>query len=650
MTDVRRHRPERAARAATGCVECDAAGGWWFHLRRCAQCGHIGCCDSSPAQHATAHCTATGHPVIRSFEPGEDWFWDYSRRRAVRVRARAGPAGQPPGRPARAGPRRAGAGGLGAISAPLTPPGPRSRPPSLVAARLVGGACQDGGVSQTVFSTPFIGREEELARLSGVLERARGGEARAVLRRRGRRRRQDPCAGRGRRAGRAAGMTVLTGHCVDLGDVGLPYLPFTEILGALAADERFAAALAAHPAGRTGCWARAPARRRTTGIRPRRRRRGRLRLFEGMAALLADLSRGRSAAARPGGPALGRPVLPGSAALPAQPGRPAAAARAAPAATGWRCSPRTARTTCTAAIRCARCWRSWCGCPPSTGWSCGRWPTPRWPGWCAPWRSGRCRTPRCARIVERAEGNAFYAEELLAAARRARPAGCPAVWPTSSSSASSNCPTPPSRCCARPPSPGGGSSTTCCGTPSDCRRTSWSRRCARPSAASCWSPGDDDTYAFRHALAREAVYADLLPGRTGPAARGVRPAARRARAVAAETAAERAHHYRESHDLAEALAASLEAADHAQRVGAPAEELRHLEAALDLWAAVDAEAPPSGEGADRVTLMLRASAAAAHAGEAHRAVSLTRVRARRASAGTRTPNSPPGCATRSPAT
>lgn len=60
-----------------GCAECEAAGGWWFHLRRCAQCGHIGCCDDSPAKHATAHTRATGHPVIRSFEPGESWFFNY---------------------------------------------------------------------------------------------------------------------------------------------------------------------------------------------------------------------------------------------------------------------------------------------------------------------------------------------------------------------------------------------------------------------------------------------------------------------------------------------------------------------------------------------------------------------------------------------
>ena len=61
-----------------GCKECLATGKWWFHLRRCAQCGHIGCCDSSPSQHATAHFRETGHPIIASFEPGETWFYDYT--------------------------------------------------------------------------------------------------------------------------------------------------------------------------------------------------------------------------------------------------------------------------------------------------------------------------------------------------------------------------------------------------------------------------------------------------------------------------------------------------------------------------------------------------------------------------------------------
>jgi hypothetical protein len=67
--------------SGTGCLECLGNDGWWFHLRRCALCGHIGCCDSSPSRHATQHAQESGHTVIRSFEPGEDWFWDYQTER-----------------------------------------------------------------------------------------------------------------------------------------------------------------------------------------------------------------------------------------------------------------------------------------------------------------------------------------------------------------------------------------------------------------------------------------------------------------------------------------------------------------------------------------------------------------------------------------
>jgi len=63
--------------SGTGCVECEATGAWWVHLRRCAACGHIGCCDTSPSQHATAHYKESGHRYMQSFEPGEDWFWDF---------------------------------------------------------------------------------------------------------------------------------------------------------------------------------------------------------------------------------------------------------------------------------------------------------------------------------------------------------------------------------------------------------------------------------------------------------------------------------------------------------------------------------------------------------------------------------------------
>jgi Zn-finger in ubiquitin-hydrolases and other protein len=67
-----------------GCVECLASEwGWWFHLRRCALCGHVGCCDSSPSQHASRHASEAGHPVAQSYEPGEDWFWDYEGDRLL---------------------------------------------------------------------------------------------------------------------------------------------------------------------------------------------------------------------------------------------------------------------------------------------------------------------------------------------------------------------------------------------------------------------------------------------------------------------------------------------------------------------------------------------------------------------------------------
>jgi uncharacterized UBP type Zn finger protein len=69
-----------------GCQECLAAGTRWVHLRMCQTCGHIGCCDNSPGRHATAHHAATGHPIIRSAEPGEDWSWCYVDELMFRLR------------------------------------------------------------------------------------------------------------------------------------------------------------------------------------------------------------------------------------------------------------------------------------------------------------------------------------------------------------------------------------------------------------------------------------------------------------------------------------------------------------------------------------------------------------------------------------
>ena len=63
-------------RPREGCQECLAIGFTdWVHLRLCLDCGHVGCCDSSPYKHATGHFGETSHPVMRSFQPGEDWRW-----------------------------------------------------------------------------------------------------------------------------------------------------------------------------------------------------------------------------------------------------------------------------------------------------------------------------------------------------------------------------------------------------------------------------------------------------------------------------------------------------------------------------------------------------------------------------------------------
>ncbi|MGY1832312.1 UBP-type zinc finger domain-containing protein [Geodermatophilus sp. SYSU D01180] len=86
--------------SGTGCADCDATGGWWFHLRRCAACGHVGCCDSSPSQHASAHATGTGHRFAQSFEPGEDWTWDYAAGEFGGDLRLAPPTSRPVGQPA----------------------------------------------------------------------------------------------------------------------------------------------------------------------------------------------------------------------------------------------------------------------------------------------------------------------------------------------------------------------------------------------------------------------------------------------------------------------------------------------------------------------------------------------------------------------
>jgi hypothetical protein len=94
--------------SGAGCVDCLATDGWWYHLRRCATCGRVSCCDSSPSQHARRHAASSGHSVIASYEPGEFWFWDFEHEAPVEGPSLApplhhpldqptpGPAGRPP--------------------------------------------------------------------------------------------------------------------------------------------------------------------------------------------------------------------------------------------------------------------------------------------------------------------------------------------------------------------------------------------------------------------------------------------------------------------------------------------------------------------------------------------------------------------------
>jgi uncharacterized UBP type Zn finger protein len=69
--------PRHVSRPTPGCKECLEMGSRWVHLRICLSCGHVGCCDSSPNRHASAHARTTKHPVVTSGEVGEEWAYCY---------------------------------------------------------------------------------------------------------------------------------------------------------------------------------------------------------------------------------------------------------------------------------------------------------------------------------------------------------------------------------------------------------------------------------------------------------------------------------------------------------------------------------------------------------------------------------------------
>jgi uncharacterized UBP type Zn finger protein len=76
-------RAEPVLPGSRGCAECLARGDGWVHLRLCLSCGHVGCCDSSPNRHASRHFHTTKHPVVKSFEPGENWAWCFAHEEMV---------------------------------------------------------------------------------------------------------------------------------------------------------------------------------------------------------------------------------------------------------------------------------------------------------------------------------------------------------------------------------------------------------------------------------------------------------------------------------------------------------------------------------------------------------------------------------------
>ncbi len=76
-THVDHIRTTQLPESVDGCEDCLALGSLWLHLRICLECGHVGCCDQSPNRHATKHFHPSKHPIMRSFERGEDWSWCY---------------------------------------------------------------------------------------------------------------------------------------------------------------------------------------------------------------------------------------------------------------------------------------------------------------------------------------------------------------------------------------------------------------------------------------------------------------------------------------------------------------------------------------------------------------------------------------------
>ena len=471
---------------------------------------------------------------------------------------------------------------------------------------------------------PMVGRASELAHLLAHVDRAAGGRASTVLLA------GDAGVGKTRLldelTARAAerGVRVLTGHCVDLGDVGLPYLPFVDLLRPVATDPELAPNAAANPvlaalfAGRPVAFppvqpvpeARDLSRPLPHRAAPQPVEDGRLQLFESVAALICELASS--------GPLLilledvhwadrsSRDLL--RYLLARLSDEPVAVVASYRADDLHRRHP--LRPLLAELVRLPGVERLELSPLPDAevGALVRRLAA----------AAGSLPESAVEDVVARAEGNAFYAEELLAAGLHgeALPMGLTDVLLARVEQRS-----PAAQQVLRVAAVAG-------------------RRVRHELVAAVGGLGDGDLeaalaevvhhhllvvsddgrYRFRHALLREAVLADLLPGERVRLHAAI--AAYLAGAPGAANAAERAHHARESNDLPGAFSASLEAAAAASGVGAPAEQLQHLEAALALWSAVPDAAERAGRG--QAALLLETAAAARTVGEPHRAVALLR--------------------------
>ena len=345
-----------------------------------------------------------------------------------------------------------------------------------------------------------------------------------------------------------AGWQVVAGHCLDLADSSLPYLPFSEILGR--ADGR---PPRRRDAGCSSSTPRSPASSRaaaSAAARPRRATR----------PSTAATSTTRSATSSPPSPS--RPRSSSWSRTPTGPtSRPATCSASSspdPSPVSRSSSP-TAPTTSTAATRCAARSRSGCGCAASTGSSSSRSPTTTYAA-----SSARCAPARCRRRSTSPSSTAPRATRSSSRSWSAPrgPARCPASSPTCCSSTSTGSTRSPAAWCASCRWPGARSATAC-SPPSPTSTPPSSRRALRTAVeANVLVASRGGTYAFRHALLGEAVYDDLLPGERMRLHADFVSALGEGRAVG--TAAELAQHARRADDRPVAI----RAVDRGRRGGA----------------------------------------------------------------------------------